>query len=835
MSRQPDARSVEARQPSWAEAACQIAGGIVPLAFHTFGTLGFATTKALLVQILALVLVLGFVGREAGRLGRSDSCSTWPDALLDMYRSGARLALSGLAGVVVFQVLATGVSLDRGVSLFGSWDRQQGLMTVLAWIVLGVAAAVAGRSGVDLAARRSRLIDTWLLASLPVCVYALVQQFHLDPIDWLNQPLGVTSTLGSSTALATYLAMLAPLTLARVVAAAMAVHAESAPRTRRRGWRSRWSWLVDPRLHVAGWSALLVLQIASLVFAQVRGGVLALGAGLLVWVVGVLIRARPRIALAVGAAGVVGVVGAAAVLAASPREGVEGRDTSADQRLLIWGDAVQTLAEAGPRLLVGFGPETQVLSLERDFPLALATRFENARFDRAHNVVLDTLLTVGVLGGLASLGLLVGVVGLAVADLRATGSRRLVTAGLVGAFVANLVANQFAFDSVATGALFWMTLGLLVGPYIPVKLPASPFDEAETEGRGAESRRGRQRPARRMKDRRERAPAAPSMPIARLRVTAWLVALAVGLAAIPWLTAPFLADLYHTRALALRAGEAPASSLPEELAAVRMVPWQDIPVLALGLTYDDLASTTSAATSTLPTSFEDLYTLVPTSRAAQFAAARLAFERSVAVNPLDPYSHAHLARHLVTAAEATHDAAEQTSLLSDAVIAYDRAIALGPSRVAFYDEEGVALTRLGQPDLAIARFRQAEALTKPTAERLARIGDAEVVRGDTTAARNDYEQALALDRTSAPAEAGLAALDVAAGDLSSALEHAQRAARYQMRNWRYHRDLALIYRDLGQNDEALVEARTARRLAPAWEWDDLAALVDSVRSPSAAP
>ena len=38
--------------------------------------------------------------------------------------------------------------------------------------------------------------------------------------------------------------------------------------------------------------------------------------------------------------------------------------------------------------------------------------------------------------------------------------------------------------------------------------------------------------------------------------------------------------------------------------------------------------------------------------------------------------------------------------------------------------------------------------------------------------------------------AGLAGLDRAAGDLTSALDHAQRAARYQMRNWVYHRDLA---------------------------------------------
>jgi Flp pilus assembly protein TadD len=104
------------------------------------------------------------------------------------------------------------------------------------------------------------------------------------------------------------------------------------------------------------------------------------------------------------------------------------------------------------------------------------------------------------------------------------------------------------------------------------------------------------------------------------------------------------------------------------------------------------------------------------------------------------------------------------------------------------------------------------------------------VSGDAQAARALYEQALALDARSAPAEAGLARLDRAAGNLTSALEHAQRAARFQMRNWQYQRDLALAYRDVGQTAEALAAARAARRMAPAWETDDLTALIQSVSS-----
>ena len=307
-----------------------------------------------------------------------------------------------------------------------------------------------------------------------------------------------------------------------------------------------------------------------------------------------------------------------------------------------------------------------------------------------------------------------------------------------------------------------------------------------------------------------------------------LAAGAIGLAMVPWLTAPFLADLYHTRALALRAGEAPGSSTRQEIAAVQSVPWLDVPLLALGETFLDIAKTSTLTSSVTINSFQDLYEIAPSSRAALFEAARLTFERAVDRNPLDPYTHAGLARHWMLRAEASRDPAEQADAYGKAVEAYDRAIAAGPSRVGFYDESGVALTRWGRPALALERFKEADALSRPTAERLSRMADATLVAGDVAGARALYEQALTLDARSAPAEAGLARLDREAGNLQGAVEHAQRAARFQMRNWQYQRDLALAYRDVGMTSEALAAARTARRIAPAWEMDDLTALIQSV-------
>jgi O-antigen ligase/tetratricopeptide (TPR) repeat protein len=803
-ARTRDVKSSEAQpQASWTEACCQLAGVVGPLAFHTAGTLGFESTKALLIRVLAIILTLGRLGIELGRIGGQPGPFSALRLAFGASGAAVRPILFALAAFGLATLLSTALSVTPLVSLLGMWDRQQGLLTTLCWLALGVAAALAGRRPDG----RRGLVIAWAVASAPVCLYAFVQQAHLDPVDWLNQPLGVTSTLGSSTALAAYLAMLAPLTFALTLCAARRDDEASAEKD---GWRA---WVADRRFQLAAWSALLTAQIAALVMTQVRGGLLAGVVGLAVVVVALLWPGRRRLAIVLGVLGLVGLILATVGIAAMPRPDVgDGSDSSAHQRVLIWQDALR--AATGPRVIAGYGPESQLLALEPSYPVDLAQRFENARFDRAHNLLLDQLLTTGILGTAALLVLLwfvvrVGLRRVAVAE---AGGAWL-DAGLLGALTAWFTANLFAFDSSVTGVLAWMIGGLIVGPLIPTA-PQETTPEPRTSRRGG--RRGRETPAVGLTER------------VRLQATAGLAMLAIGLSALPWVTAPFLADLYHTRALGLRAGEAPGSSIRQEIAAAQTVPWLDVPLLALGETFQDLARTTNLGQSQVPGSFEDLFELTPTGREGQFEAARLALERAVAINPRDPYTHAALARHWMARAEASRDPDQRTRLYGLAVEAYDRAIEAGPSRASFYDEAAVALTRWGRPELAIERLRQADALTHPTSERLARRADALVVADDLAGARALYEQALALDARSAPAHAGLAALDRQAGDLAAALDHAQRAARFQMRNWEYHRDLALAYRDLGQASEALMEARTARRLAPAWEFDDLNALIQSL-------
>ncbi len=791
----------------WADAACLLAGILTPLVFHPFGTLGFEATKGTLVELLALVLGLGWLARFALRF--------WPPALARRSVHVRDPALSlwlALGAYTASLAISTALSVAPAVSVWGSYDRIQGLVALLAWVILGLAAAAAGRSG----ERRRTLSASWVLASVPVCVYALMQQFRLDPIDWLGRPIGVTSTLGSSTALSTYLAMVAPLTLALLVAAGRELRAAEKPANADSGH----AVLAGPApaaIAYGGWVALLGLQVAVIVMASVRGGLLGLLAGGGVAATAMTWRLQPSrwvlaavLALVVMAGGGLALSSPSSVLPSLVARGAETslEDGSARQRVLIWQASLQSVAEAGWRSAVGFGPETQALVLERHFPAELAARYPNARFDRAHNLLVDQLLARGMIGVLALIG---GVVVLARGGLAAVGGsdpeHGLLAAGLLGALTANLMAGLFSFDSITSGTLFWMTAGLLVAPTLPARAEALADEPRSARSRGA----------------------GDGPPARGTRAAAVLLAASFGLIALPRVVGPFMADLYHTRALALRAGEAPAASTAAELAAVSWAPQQDVYYLALAEAYQEIARTTSDPAGAAPGSFEALYESTPTGREALFHAARLSLERAASLSPLDPYSHVHLARFWALWSEVSREAATRDERLRRAVAEYDRAISLSPNRATFYDEMGVALIGIREPDAAIGRFRQADGLGRPTAERLARIGEAETLRWNVAAARDLYLRALSLDPRSAPAEHGLALLDRDSGDLVSAAEHGQRATRFQMRNWVYRRDLALILRDMERWSQALIEARAARRFAPAWEWDDLTVLVDTVR------
>jgi Tfp pilus assembly protein PilF len=744
--------------PRWlARWAPALLGLGLPLIFNPFGLLAFELPRAALLQTAAAGLLLTAWARPAGAgrfgLGVRSGGWLWPTTLL----------------FLATQALATCFSIARLDSLLGSYDRSQGLLTLAAAATVGLAAAGS--------IARHRLAD-WLAAgSVPVCLYALLQHVGLDPLIWLNRAFGPASTLGSSTALAGYLTLVAPLTLTRALQRA-------GPAT-------------DPPaaggLPVAAARLFFTfgLQVTVVLLSGVRGALFGLGAGLLV--LGLLLawrlqwRALARLALALGLGALLALGGlnlpfqpVEALRDSYPYLGrlgeIGGGDTGRQERLAIWQAALETILSGGPRLLWGYGPETQALALEDRFPTELANRLPDQRFDRAHAWPLDLLLTSGLAGLAAFLGLIWGATR---AGLRTAGPRQgdLLAAGLLSSLAAHLVESAVAFPSVVTLCLFWVVVGGLAG--------------GPTRGTSGVLS----------------GPAGPRSagPAARRLLATGLLIACLTLAA-----SPLLADLAYRRALAYRAGEDPAGEVAWLRRATALAPYRDLYPLALAGALAERVPIERSAER----------------RAGLLAAAERRLAQALALRAAEPYSHFDQGRLFELRAQVER----QPAGFRLAAEAYATAARLSPGRATFADAQGAALLRAGQPAAALEAFQRAAQVGPPSAERSAQLGDALLALGQPDQAQASYDDALAQNPRLATAQAGLASLLAARGDLVGAAEAARRAVRYQFQDWRLREQLAGLERQLGDLDAAVEQARAAARYAPSWERERLRAEVEALKA-----
>ncbi len=145
------------------------------------------------------------------------------------------------------------------------------------------------------------------------------------------------------------------------------------------------------------------------------------------------------------------------------------------------------------RSVLGFGPETQLLVLDRmagPFLGALPTRVEGRRAqyvaDRAHNVLLEQLVTGG-LGGAALWGLLVGsllVVGISRIRASASPGEAMMRLGALGAVLGQVTEGQVGIATAMPLALFWVVAGLLTAePWVAAPIPSGAPPPRVTPGK----------------------------------------------------------------------------------------------------------------------------------------------------------------------------------------------------------------------------------------------------------------------------------------------------------------------------------------------------------------
>jgi O-antigen ligase/tetratricopeptide (TPR) repeat protein len=331
---------------------------VVPKAFFLQGMVALALT------LLAVEIVLDGKGlRALRRLDRREAPILW--AFLAFVLAAA---VSGIMG------------LSPARSLLGTLERRWGALTWASFLgfYLLLRVHLNGQGW-------KRALQVAVAVATAVSLYGLLRASGLwpgqaEPIGWSR----MSSTLGNPGYLAAYLALGASLTGYLTLRAS-------------RGWHR---WIC---------AAALAVQVTALLLSGTRAVVLGAGvAALVVATTGFLLTSDPRLRWA-AAGGIVVLTAAGGALFLTTASGdphvlswwdrlvsvLSPETSSARLRLVVWSATLEGIREAP---LIGAGPENFDLVWSRTFEPLIYNVAGSTVFDRAHNVVVGTAATTGLLG-----------------------------------------------------------------------------------------------------------------------------------------------------------------------------------------------------------------------------------------------------------------------------------------------------------------------------------------------------------------------------------------------------------------------------------------------------
>jgi tetratricopeptide (TPR) repeat protein/O-antigen ligase len=298
---------------------------------------------------------------------------------------------------------ATATSIAPRLSLWGSYERLQGLYTTSAYLVIFFSIVALLRTEEQL----ERLLTTALVVSFPISLYGIIQHFGIDPVLWgEDSSQRVISTFGNPIFAAAFLIMVVPLTLYRLLEAGRA-----AMRHESSGTHPILHNSLFPLLRFAIYSVLLSAQLRCIFLTQSRGPWLGLLSGLLLFaVLWTLVHRRWRWAMFITGSGfIIALLFAVIALPHSPLTFVRevpylGRfarvvEGTGQVRILIWQGAVQLITANPVHTVIGYGPETMLVASYPHYSPALSQVEHRTAFpDRSHNETFDVLVTTGLVG-----------------------------------------------------------------------------------------------------------------------------------------------------------------------------------------------------------------------------------------------------------------------------------------------------------------------------------------------------------------------------------------------------------------------------------------------------
>ncbi|MBN1221223.1 MAG: tetratricopeptide repeat protein [Anaerolineae bacterium] len=244
------------------EAGWLIAAVAVPLFFNIYSARTFEPDKITLLRAIVTVMIAAWIIAAVER-GVGDSGGP-AISLVERFRRWSRrpLFLPTLLLVLVY-IISTIFSISPTVSLWGSYQRMQGTYSALSYIV--IFALMAGnlhtREQVD------RLVTTVIITSIPVGLYGIIQHYGLDPLPWAGDVTQrVASNMGNAIFVASYIIMIVPLTLSRLIESMTAIIKEE---------QASWGHTILAAVYIF----TLAVQIILVLFSGSRGPMLGLLGG----------------------------------------------------------------------------------------------------------------------------------------------------------------------------------------------------------------------------------------------------------------------------------------------------------------------------------------------------------------------------------------------------------------------------------------------------------------------------------------------------------------------------------------------------------------------------
>jgi O-antigen ligase len=342
--------------------------------------------------------------------------------------------LVGGAGLALLAALLTSglVSRAPAVALLGASGRQLGVM---AWFMFAVAFMVGGSLYEPTEGRRLLrvLVVSFAVAILWVGLVALFEVAG-RPLVTPSQSFGgrVQGTFGNPAVLGSFLALALPIVVMGVVERVGA-------------------WLAVPAAVMGLW---------LLVVSGTRGAWLGIGAGVAFVALSLARPGNSRQRLrrtVIASAAVAAVLGLGALTLLTGRWGSAG--AGIEGRVATWGVGVRVVA-ANPWL--GVGPEgfaTAFAETVGDHFVIAYTRDQVN--DRAHNGLLDLVITTGLAGLVPYVVVIGGVLFLLVRSGKGGGQYGGLTLGVGAAVVAYLVQQQAFFQLPVIDLSFWFLVGIL--------------------------------------------------------------------------------------------------------------------------------------------------------------------------------------------------------------------------------------------------------------------------------------------------------------------------------------------------------------------------------------